>query len=102
LPRGLVDRRGAGRVDGGRGDRPGLPVPVHLGLSTAVFATVSLVALRFRLPGPDGTEESGSAAGAASPASRRRARPPGTRAGAALGGRLSRGRSWSPPVRRAR
>lgn len=31
----------------------GIPVAVHLGISTAIFATVALVSLRFCLPGPD-------------------------------------------------
>lgn len=35
----------------------GLPLGVHLGISTAVFATVALVALRFRLPGRDGEDD---------------------------------------------
>ncbi|MEU4361691.1 MFS transporter [Promicromonospora sp. NPDC023987] len=35
----------------------GLPLGVHLGISTAVFAIVALVALRFRLPGRDGDIE---------------------------------------------
>jgi MFS family permease len=34
----------------------GLPLGVHLGISTAIFATVALVALRFRLPGRDGED----------------------------------------------
>jgi MFS family permease len=38
-----------------------LPLGVHLGISTAVFATVALVALRFCLPGRD--DETGSTAG---------------------------------------
>jgi MFS family permease len=35
----------------------GLPLGVHLGISTAIFATVALVALRFRLPGRDGEDD---------------------------------------------
>ncbi|GAA4701968.1 Fucose permease [Promicromonospora umidemergens] len=35
----------------------GLPLGVHLGISTAIFAIVALVALRFRLPGRDGDIE---------------------------------------------
>jgi MFS family permease len=34
-----------------------LPLGVHLGISTAIFATVALVALRFRLPGRDGEDD---------------------------------------------
>ncbi|WP_129789740.1 MFS transporter [Promicromonospora panici] len=34
----------------------GLPLGAHLGISTAIFATVALVALRFRLPGRDGED----------------------------------------------
>ncbi|MEJ5946445.1 MFS transporter [Pseudokineococcus basanitobsidens] len=34
-----------------------LPLPVHLGVSGAVFVAVALVALRFLLPGPDGPGE---------------------------------------------
>ncbi|MDR7384717.1 MFS transporter [Promicromonospora iranensis] len=41
----------------------GLPLGVHLGISTAVFATVALVALRFRLPGKDGDAADDAAAG---------------------------------------
>jgi MFS family permease len=35
----------------------GLPLGVHLSISTAIFATVALVALRFRLPGRDGEDD---------------------------------------------
>lgn len=35
----------------------GLPLGVHLSISTAIFATVALVALRFRLPGKDGDDD---------------------------------------------
>ena len=49
----------------------GLPLGVHLGISTAIFALVALVALRFRLPGRDGDAEDD---------------PAGTRAAAALRG----------------
>lgn len=35
----------------------GLPRSIHLGLSALIFAAVSLVALRFCLPGPDGEDE---------------------------------------------
>ncbi|MFD2028776.1 MFS transporter [Promicromonospora aerolata] len=44
----------------------GLPLGVHLGISTTVFAIVALVALRFRLPGRDGDVD--EASGAAGPA----------------------------------
>lgn len=40
----------------------GLPLGVHLGVSTAIFATVALVALRFRLPGKDGDGDDATAA----------------------------------------
>ena len=40
----------------------GLPLGVHLGISTAVFAAVALVALRFRLPGRDGEDDDAAAA----------------------------------------
>lgn len=39
-----------------------LPLGVHLGISTAVFATVALVALRFCLPGRDDETEADGAA----------------------------------------
>ncbi|MDF2506626.1 MAG: transporter [Microbacterium sp.] len=39
-----------------------LPLGVHLGISTAVFATVALVALRFCLPGRDDETEPGAVA----------------------------------------
>ena len=39
-----------------------LPLGVHLGVSTAVFATVALVALRFCLPGRDDETEADAAA----------------------------------------
>jgi MFS family permease len=39
----------------------GLPLGVHLGISTAIFATVALVALRFRLPGKDGDADDAAA-----------------------------------------
>ncbi|WP_345941139.1 MFS transporter [Microbacterium sp. Se63.02b] len=39
-----------------------LPLGVHLGISTAVFATVALVALRFCLPGRDDETEADAAA----------------------------------------
>jgi MFS family permease len=38
----------------------GLPLGVHLSISTAIFATVALVALRFRLPGKDGDDDATS------------------------------------------
>ncbi|GAB2471836.1 MFS transporter [Promicromonospora xylanilytica] len=38
----------------------GLPIGVHLGISTTVFAIVALVALRFRLPGRDGDADDGT------------------------------------------
>jgi MFS family permease len=41
----------------------GLPLGVHLGISTAIFATVALVALRFRLPGKDGDTADDAATG---------------------------------------
>ena len=44
----------------------GLPLGVHLGISTTIFAIVALVALRFRLPGRDGDVD--EASGAAGPA----------------------------------
>ncbi|MGI5187275.1 MFS transporter [Promicromonospora sp. CA-289599] len=48
----------------------GLPLGVHLGISTAVFVTVALVALRFRLPGRD--DEDDVAVATESPAALRR------------------------------
>ena len=44
----------------------GLPLGVHLGISTTIFAIVALVALRFRLPGRDGDVD--EASGAVGPA----------------------------------
>jgi MFS family permease len=41
----------------------GLPLGVHLGISTAIFAAVALVALRFRLPGKDGDADDDAAVG---------------------------------------
>ncbi|GAA4430252.1 MFS transporter [Georgenia halophila] len=34
----------------------GVPLPVHLGISAGIFATVALVALPFMLPGPENAE----------------------------------------------
>ena len=39
-----------------------LPLGLHLGISTAIFATVALVALRFRLPGKDTDDDTASSA----------------------------------------
>ncbi|MCK8476057.1 MFS transporter [Microbacterium aurugineum] len=54
-----------------------LPLGLHLGISTAVFAAVALVALRFCLPGPDGEHDASAAAEPADPedALRRRVTP---------------------------
>ncbi|MFI7597860.1 MFS transporter [Actinoplanes sp. NPDC049681] len=41
----------------------GIPLPVHLGISGAVFSGVALVAYRFMLPGPDHTDRPTAGAG---------------------------------------
>ncbi len=40
----------------------GLPLDVHLGISSAIFSLVALVALQFRLPGHDGDAADGAVA----------------------------------------
>ncbi|MBN0040759.1 MFS transporter [Cellulosimicrobium cellulans] len=69
----------------------GLPLGVHLAITGGLFATVALVALRWCLPGLDGTAPDAAEAGA-SPGAPAGTEGSGARAGAALA-RTSRART---------